>query len=640
MSPIQDRDWYRGKHPPSCTCVDCNSSKLGKPTKKYQKTELPVCPLCGQRSLFFNNYTLNFDCLDKDCKASGRTIDEIRNSNSNKPNIKNKTSSQKYPNAETVIQSNRLPPVYTKGTTDGGGGRFRKYGRFTEEPIPDYLKAILLVFALSIIGIVLGIFIGGLYLFWMLLCFSLVYSIEKWFSSVTYKYKWIGKVYRFILNLLLISTLGFLIWSAVNLFSQRFTTSPLTGTLVFIAELAFFVWLWRVVSKNSWRWPSMKLTVLSLAILFVVSAFAGVKPLSTYKDDSLAFLKTTFSHSENQLNTMPNPTVSKTAAITSRTVTTPKTTPPLSSSTTTIPGNIVDIDRSNFPLIDQYAIDTPVSACSSIDVLATYLITPAKNDYEKTRAIYKWITQNIAYDYSAYLTKNYGSTSAASVLATRKSVCQGYSELFKALGKSAGLNVIIVSGWAKGISYSLGDAIDGPTNHAWNAVKINGGWYLIDSTWGAGSIKDGGFVRDYDDFYFLSPPEQFVVNHLPEEKIWQLLAKPLSRTEYAELPYTYSNFFSYGLGLGTNTKGIIDTQKSLTLSFPTPANVYLIARIYQSRLELDNTYATAVRVGNNYQISVNFPSTGEYLLRLFARQNDQYGGMYDCIVEYRVMVEY
>ena len=51
-----------------------------------------------------------------------------------------------------------------------------------------------------------------------------------------------------------------------------------------MAELIVFIWACRVVSKNSWRQPSMKLTVFSLICLFVIFAFAGVQPLSIYKD--------------------------------------------------------------------------------------------------------------------------------------------------------------------------------------------------------------------------------------------------------------------------------------------------------------------------------------------------------------------
>jgi uncharacterized protein (TIGR03000 family) len=43
------------------------------------------------------------------------------------------------------------------------------------------------------------------------------------------------------------------------------------------------------------------------------------------------------------------------------------------------------------------------------------------------------------------------------------------------------------------------------TAHAWNAVKLDGEWHLVDATWGAGGIKDKQFVKKFKDYYFLAP---------------------------------------------------------------------------------------------------------------------------------------
>jgi uncharacterized protein YkwD len=86
-----------------------------------------------------------------------------------------------------------------------------------------------------------------------------------------------------LLNLSILSLLGLIIWTGIKLFSQQFVQSPLVGSLIFLAEFCIFIWMWRVVAKNSWRWPSMKLTVFSLICLFVIFAFAGVNPFSDYK---------------------------------------------------------------------------------------------------------------------------------------------------------------------------------------------------------------------------------------------------------------------------------------------------------------------------------------------------------------------
>jgi hypothetical protein len=147
-----------------------------------------------------------------------------------------------------------------------------------------WLLSLLFVFALSLAGWGISALISSLIPFWLLLWFSLIFSTEKWLSHYTGKHKIVGKVYRLILNLAVLSLLGLLIWSGVLLFTQQFMQSPLIGSLLFILELGVFIWLCRVVSRNSWRQPSMKLTLFSVIGLFLIFSFAGVQPVADYKD--------------------------------------------------------------------------------------------------------------------------------------------------------------------------------------------------------------------------------------------------------------------------------------------------------------------------------------------------------------------
>jgi hypothetical protein len=147
-----------------------------------------------------------------------------------------------------------------------------------------WLLSLLFVFALSLAGWGISALISSLIPFWLLLWFSLIFSTEKWLSHYTGKHKIVGKVYRLILNLAVLSLLGLLIWSGVLLFTQQFMQSPLIGSLLFILELGVFIWLCRVVSRNGWRQPSMKLTVFSVIGLFLIFSFAGVQPMTGYKD--------------------------------------------------------------------------------------------------------------------------------------------------------------------------------------------------------------------------------------------------------------------------------------------------------------------------------------------------------------------
>jgi hypothetical protein len=172
--------------------------------------------------------------------------------------------------------------------------------------VPNWLKALFVIVGLSVVGLVASTFVGSYIPLWLLLGVSIFYCVEKWASYYTRKHKTVGRTYRLILNLSVLSLLGLLIWSGVLLFTQRFMQSPLVGSLVFMFEFAVFIWLCRVVSRNSWRQPSMKLTVFSAISLLLIFSFAGVQPLSTYKDSLFNSISTYFTNA-GQTDTTPAP---------------------------------------------------------------------------------------------------------------------------------------------------------------------------------------------------------------------------------------------------------------------------------------------------------------------------------------------
>jgi transglutaminase/protease-like cytokinesis protein 3 len=294
-------------------------------------------------------------------------------------------------------------------------------------------------------------------------------------------------------------------------------------------------------------------------------------------------------------------------------------------------GQPLTIDSNRMDFIDNYVEKTPASVTTSVSILVNYLITPAQNDIERARAIYSWVAHNISYDYNAYLTHSYGDTSASGVLQSRSSVCEGYSSLFEALAKDAGLDVVTIDGWGKGIGYAVGDQISGSTNHAWNAVKINGSWYLIDSTWGAGYIDQSHFVQEFCDGYFLTPPETFIIDHFPKTSSWQLLKQPMSQSEFAQLPLTYSGFFQYRLGFTGTYQPVTDANGEISVSLAAPDDVVLIARLYQGTLEMAQTCTFTQRVEQRYQIKAVVPNAGNYVLRVYAKNRSDTGNYWGAI---------
>jgi hypothetical protein len=203
------------------------------------------------------------------------------------------------PNCSCVQCTNKRLRRIRGETYPNYGSNWPRFGK-------NWLTALLFMAVLSVAGLVVSMFLGSFIPFWLLFIFSVFFSIEKWLSYYTGRYRIVGRIYRLILNLSALSLLGLLIWSSVLLFTHGFMQSPLIGSLLFTAELGVFIWLCRVVSKNSWRRPSMKLTVISLICLFLIFSFAGVQPLSAYKDSLFNSISTYFRNA-NQADTTPSP---------------------------------------------------------------------------------------------------------------------------------------------------------------------------------------------------------------------------------------------------------------------------------------------------------------------------------------------
>lgn len=201
-------------------------------------------------------------------------------------------------------------------------------------------------------------------------------------------------------------------------------------------------------------------------------------------------------------------------------------------------GSVLGFAQKNFRAIDKRAIETPASAMRSIPQLADYLTATARDDYEKARAIYTWITQHITYS-DTTLTNGWLGTpensvlqQAENVLKNRTGVCEGFANLYKSLCVAAGLQAEVVTGSVKEEDGTVADV-----GHAWNAVQLQGQWFLTDPTWGSGYADywRRRFIREHREAYFVIPAGDLIQSHLPDDPIWQLLPNPLTEQEFYHL---------------------------------------------------------------------------------------------------------
>ncbi|MFN0216227.1 MAG: transglutaminase domain-containing protein [Saprospiraceae bacterium] len=211
--------------------------------------------------------------------------------------------------------------------------------------------------------------------------------------------------------------------------------------------------------------------------------------------------------------------------------------------------------QSEFSTIDSFAQTARKSDFPSPDALAKALCKDLKNDRDKARILFSWIAENIRYDLNAVgkngpdanSKKEYEAKLVKQVYRKGKGVCMHYALLYKSMADAVGLECTFIGG------HSKGSLRGGWASHAWNAVKIQGKWELLDVTWGAGYFDDDGkkFRQVFQPGFFLPSPRIFALNHFPDDEKWQLLEVPINKATFKK-----QSAFSYG----NPNEGITDSE--------------------------------------------------------------------------------
>lgn len=145
-------------------------------------------------------------------------------------------------------------------------------------------------------------------------------------------------------------------------------------------------------------------------------------------------------------------------------------------------------------------LDTAVNTV--LDALDVY----DASDYDKIKAVYDYMCQNIAYDYEGLAASDKMVYTAYDALVNKKAVCQGYANLFYRLMLELDVDTRIITGT------SMDEATQADQPHAWNIVKLEGEYYNADATWDAARAQ-----ADLAYAYFLRSSTSFE-NHTRDEE--------------------------------------------------------------------------------------------------------------------------
>ncbi len=242
-----------------------------------------------------------------------------------------------------------------------------------------------------------------------------------------------------------------------------------------------------------------------------------------------------------------------------------------------------DFKHIDFEKADAVAKQLEGASLENLPILVHSLTSNLDTDVEKFRAIYIWVCSNIDNDYGNHLLnlkkrRKFKNDSVAlynwnaqfkkkalkNLIKHKKTICTGYAYLLQELSSLAGLNCKMIHGYGRTVSSNIGEL--SIPNHSWNAIELNGKWYLSDPTWASGyfNIDESAFERQYNNGYFLSSPDLFVKSHYPLEPKWILTENSISIDDFLTGPLVYGNTFKYGVipldPVKMNTKISVDEE--------------------------------------------------------------------------------
>jgi len=248
-------------------------------------------------------------------------------------------------------------------------------------------------------------------------------------------------------------------------------------------------------------------------------------------------------------------------------------------------------DSLDFSDVDSFVMSVKYE--NDIPKLANDLGSPYVEDIYKVRAIFKWITNNIEYDYRFINSgremkvpeceededeadciqriRDWENKFLKRILLRKKAIAEGYSKLFKKLCDLNFIQAEVITGYARTKPYQIGNNMG--VNHFWNAVMIDADWYYLDATWAAGYCPEDEetgkllrYIKDYKNYYWLSSFEIFSRNHFPK-KGYFVEPTNLAKEQFFMRPHYYSAEILENMSEEVPATGVLKVKKGDVIHF-------------------------------------------------------------------------
>jgi len=338
-----------------------------------------------------------------------------------------------------------------------------------------------------------------------------------------------------------------------------------------------------------------------------------------------------------------------------------------------------------FADVDELAIQCPKKQEATVEMLARYLTVSDREvldgERNKARAIFRWICHNIRFDPSGQGGRGHhgggaggegggaggaqpnSSTDVISIIRHRRATAEGFALLFHALATAGGLACLRIRGVEKQLNSRTDQVVR--QKHAWNAIKIEGEWSLVDCVYSCGQFvesvtrdpKTGQysgervFQQMFSDAYFATPPSLFILEHFPSDAFGDAYAKLLP-AEYNNLQLLRSvvtaqefekglipgrAFVEYQMRSSVFSYALECKQPSFQIELTAPAFILFDVELKLKSHIVDLSQCAHVAYdGEQVTIYLIFPVPGEYTCRITCKPNWRELDVYDACLTYKL----
>ena len=225
--------------------------------------------------------------------------------------------------------------------------------------------------------------------------------------------------------------------------------------------------------------------------------------------------------------------------------------------------------------------------------------------------------------------------------------------------KNKSLNDFFKQSRSKSVENLNNISSDNYINHCWHLVFVRGEWYFIDAFFGSGGIIQDkqnnkskmqklSDKKQFNVFYFLTPPQYLIYTHRPKKDYMQFLEKTLSFSQFLSkslIDYGdfYMGVFYNNVELLTHQYPLIEINKGETLEIKIrQKNCILEGELFYVNNLLNRAGDVKTSLDDektSFYIEPIFPGPGEYVLKISSRQVNSSDATFNYLFDYRIKVK-